>query len=459
MKNLKNLSKTLLNKIEESASIGILGFGTEGISSLKFIEKYFTNKTICIADKNVQIREHKLLKNNKYKLFLGNEWINIFQNTTFIIVSPGVPLFGVEIPKEVMISSQTDIILSCFGHKIIGISGTKGKSTSSSLLQYLLKTVYDNVPLAGNIGIPPLDVFEQVAESQYAVFEISSHQLQHIKTSPHIALMLNIYEEHLDYYPDYDTYAKTKLKIYEFQNENDIAIVNNDIESLNNFEVQYKSQKFTYSLNKQNSNAYIDDNQIFISKENISQAIISTNEISLKGTHNHSNCLAIALIANIIGINSNIIKNALSTFKSLPHRLEPITCKNGKFFYNDSISTIPESTIHAVKSLSPIQTLIVGGMNRHINYDNFCEELVNLQVENIILYGEVGHLILNILDKLNAKINYIYKKDFSECVHLAIDLTSVGQICLLSPAASSYDQFQNFEKRGEKFKEIILSHC
>jgi UDP-N-acetylmuramoylalanine--D-glutamate ligase len=461
MKNLQDLSSTLLAEIHKAKVIGILGFGREGLSSFRFIKTYFPEKSICIADKNTLVSENKVLQGQDNIIYcLGSEWLDVFKYSNVVLVSPGVPLFGIQIPDNIIISSQTDIILSCFGHKIIGITGTKGKSTSASLLQHVLKTSYDNIPLAGNIGIPPLDVFEQVAAARFAVFEISSHQLQYIKTSPHIALLLNVYEEHLDYYPDFETYSQTKFKIYQFQQENDIAIINKDNAQMMFSDMNYNGQQFSYSIDSsKNSSAYIHDNHLYlVTEKNNPQKLMTTQDMSLRGNHNYSNCIAIALIADILGLDFQAIAYGLRTFKSLPHRLERIVSNDGKIFYNDSISTIPESTLFAIEALESVQTVIIGGMNRHISYSDFCEKLSMLQIENIILYGEVGSVIYDVLSKLkNINAQYIYKKDFSECVQLAIELTNIGEICLLSPAASSYDQFQNFEKRGDFFREMVTN--
>lgn len=256
---------------------------------------------------------------------------------------------------------------------------------------------------------------------------MSSHQLENLTVSPHIAVILNIFEEHLDHYNSYEDYQLAKVNVFRYQNSNDVVVYNMENKLVKDYVEKYaKGEKigFPYEYDV---------------------------ETALLGEHNKKNIMAARLVAKQFRVDEEDIKHTVKNFSGLAHRLEFVGEFNGVKYYNDSISTIPEATINAIKSIENVNTVIIGGMDRGIHYDEFATYLENSGVENIILAYDTGKRIYEKMNNGKA----ILVKDLEEAVEVAKKVTKKGMACLLSPAAASYGFFKNFEERGERFKELI----
>lgn len=453
-----------IENIFKNKKVAILGFGKEGISTYNFIQKYFPQTKLVIADIDEKIAEKypDLQNNSNITLITGENYLSVLEISDLIIKSPGISLKKQSFYKyNKKITSQTDIFLMLFSEQVIGITGTKGKSTTSSLIFHILQKCSKKSILVGNIGLPPFDMITKINNNTHIVFEMSSHQLQNINTSPHISVLLNIYQEHLDHYNSYSEYQKAKLNIALYQNKNDFFIYNSDNEVLVNIiaNQNIKSQKFEYSLSNIKNNGIFIENSIIFSrnKEQIIEIGNENFERKIKGKHNLANILAAIKVCEILKIPHNEIIEAISKFKGLEHRMEYFGTFNGIKFYNDSISTIPEATIAALQTITDTETLILGGFDRGISYSDLAKFLINSNVTNYILLGEAGNRIYDEMKKesnSNSK-KFFFAKNMIEVVELVFDVTSKDKSCLLSPAASSYDLFKNFEHRGKLFKEIV----
>jgi UDP-N-acetylmuramoylalanine--D-glutamate ligase len=459
-----------LNKLGglfKNKKVAILGFGKEGISTYHFIKKYFPETWLIISDINDSLVEkHPFLnKSLNTEIITGNNYLEVLNSADLIIKSPGISLKDSRFDKyEEKITNQTDLFLRLFSEQVIGITGTKGKSTTSSLLHHILqKNSIDSI-LVGNIGLPPFEIIENIEQDTFIVFEMSSHQLQNIGISPHISVLLNIFEEHLDHYNSFREYIKAKIDIAYYQNEKDFFIYNYDNLLLKSTidKIGIKSKIFEYGLNKIDGDGiYIENSKIFSKNQNTIIEKGDTNfSRNIPGNHNLSNILAAIKVCEIIGLEYNKVINAISDFKSLEHRLEFVGTFNEISFYNDSISTIPEATIAALETIEKVDTLILGGFDRGINYESLAYYLVNSQVNNFIFLGEAGKRIHNEILKNGKEINkhFFFAENMYEVVELAFKITSKNASCLLSPAASSYDLFKNFEHRGNIFKETVLNY-
>ena len=398
-------------------SILILGFGREGKSTHNFIKKYVNCKKLGIADK-----EEPECEEEKY---FGENYLDSVRDYDIVIKSPGIPFFS--IPEGVKVTSQTELMLMANRKKIIGVTGTKGKSTTSTLIYCILKDAGKDVKLLGNIGIPLFESLEEITDSTILVCEMSSHQLENVKYSPHIAVLLNIFEEHLDHYASYEDYQLAKVNIFRHQKEEDIVIYSNENELVCNYINKYAiGKKFSFPYDYE----------------------IKSN---LLGEHNKKNIMAARLVARVFGIEEEKIQESVKNFKGLPHRLEYVGEFNGIKYYNDSISTIPEATIEALKSLKDVDTVLIGGLDRGVHYEKLADFLKKSSVKNIILMYDTGVRIA----KLLKRDGVTYVENLEEAVELAKKVTAKGKICLLSPAAASYGFFKNFEERGEAFKSFI----
>ena len=282
--------------------------------------------------------------------------------------------------------------------------------------------------------------------------------MQNISIAPKISALLNLFEEHLDHDKDYESYQLAKLNISLFQKKGDYFICNIDNESIRELILknQIKSQLLFYSLtNKDIKGCYLDDeNRIVINPSN--KILDFSARKSLPGVHNLSNIMAAVLVSQILNVPEDVMVQAINDFKSLPHRLEFIGTFKGISFYNDSISTIPEATIEAIRTLNNVDTLILGGYDRGINYKPLAAYLMKSSIKNIIYTGEAGSRIFKLMNTEKAERNHKHflVNKFTEIENVIRTNTKPGSICLLSPAASSSDEFNSFEERGYTFKKI-----
>ncbi|MCL2290957.1 MAG: UDP-N-acetylmuramate dehydrogenase [Bacteroidetes bacterium] len=410
--------------------IAILGFGREGKSSFNFIRNYLPDKHLAIHDKNFID-----LNDTNTTIISGENYLQNLNDYNLILKTPGISFahlnYYIEPEK---ISSQTALFLQYYAKQTIGITGTKGKSTTSSLIYHMLKQNHKKAVLAGNIGTPFFDIIDEIDEQTFVVAELSAHQLEFVHYSPHIAIMLNLYQEHLDYFNSFSSYVHAKMNITKYQTENDILIYNEDDAQISKQIIQHNFVREFYPFSNHDKN----------------NAAITT--------------------CKLLGISDKDIEIALTSFVPLEHRQEFVGEKHGIRFYNDSIATVPEATIYALETLKDVDTLLLGGFDRGIDYTVLYDYLDKNPVENIVFMGPAGERMrtewegrrtqMTRMPQMNAdnslKINCIEENDMQKIIRFVIMHTQKGKICLLSPAAASYDQYTNFEERGKKFKQCVL---
>lgn len=379
----------------------IWGYGREGKSTEAFC------KTHCQCEKlDVYEGKPENLPIDQYDL---------------VLKSPGIPL---EEPHE-KITSQTQLFLSQFSSQIIGITGTKGKSTTSSMLYQVLKECSNRpVLLVGNIGYPCFDYVDEITEDTIIVYELSCHQLHHVTVSPHIAVFLNLYEEHLDYYHTLERYFEAKQNIMRHQSKEDYAFLGNNVPV---FPVRSKVE-------------IIEDSRLDF-------------PLKISGTHNQKNAYFVYLIAvNLFGLEKDKVIQSMSHFDGLPHRMEYVGTYDGVRYYDDSISTIPEAAIQAAKSIKNVQTLLIGGMDRGIDYSLLVDFIKKRNDLCFVCMYETGERIYKECSGLD---HCFYCEDLQAAVKKAKEITRKDAACILSPAAPSYKYFKNFEERGDVFQTLV----
>lgn len=389
------MMKELLNPLLSNRRLLILGFGKEGQSTFKYIRKHFCDIPVTIADQDPRLVEKtgQLTKDRNITFQLGAHYLDALQDNMFVIKSPGVGLPpGTRISESTLVTSQTRLMLEAYHRQIIGITGTKGKSTTSSLTHHLLLTSGINSVLVGNIGLPPFDYLDQVGPDTRIVYEMSSHQLEDSIIAPYISVLLNLYPEHLDRYPSLEAYYNAKMRILTGQLDQDIFIYNEDSPEINRrLKDSVKRRKcfsFSSEIHPENG-CYIKEDLIVLSiNGNESDFVRVTDDFPLKGAHNKMNMMAAILAAMQAGAEDSAIRKGLLTFKTLEHRMEYVGEFHGIHFYNDSIGTIPEAAMAAVKSLPETDTLILGGFDRGLDYEAMIEFLVQSQVSNFIFMGK-----------------------------------------------------------------------
>ena len=404
----------------------ILGFGREGKSSLAFIKKYLPHATVGVADKNAEALKDL---GNEVAVYSGENYFDAINAYDIILKTPGISLLGKDVDLS-KITSQTDLFLEEFHDQIIGITGTKGKSTTSTLIYHLLKESGKDAILAGNIGIPVFDIIDQITNKSIIVFELSAHQLQFIHRSPHIGILLNVFEEHLDHFGTFKAYRDAKLNIIRKMGDTDWAVTND--------EFCYEAETMMVrSLSYQ----YYDFD-------------VDWDKIPLKGEHNRLNVKAALCAINAFGVPVDEVLPHLYTFKPLEHRQELVGTFSGVTFYNDSISTIPQATIAALQTIKNVTFLLLGGYDREIDYTPLIDYLTKNPVKHILYTGKAGNRMHEMLQTAGYQGDIKNFKDLNEAFEIIKSLSKNGDVCLLSPAAASYDQYRNFEERGSLFKTL-----
>lgn len=439
-------------------SVLLLGLGREGKSTLNFLLSNDVKCKIGIADKN-EVLEETVLNNEIISLHTGENYLDSMKDYDLVIKTPGISFKDVDLTEiREKITSQTELFLKYSGHKTIGITGTKGKSTTSSLIYNMLKEE-KNVKLVGNIGLPAFEMIDSYDDTDWYIYELSSHQLEFVDYSPRISVFLNMFEEHLDHYKSYDAYKEAKRNIFKYQKQDDWYIYNYDMACIlnNNIYLAQNTIKVTANDIKEQNIAVYDKEDIKISISGNSDIIKLPQDMKLKGIHNVYNIAVASSVAKIVGVSDEAVISGIKTFETLPHRLEYIGVYNEVTYVDDSISTIPAATISAVASVDNVDTLIVGGMDRGINYTQLMEYIIKGEVSNVILMYDSGKQIYEaVKDKVTT--NVIYVDNLEEAVKIAVKVTKKGTACVMSPAAASYGTFKNFEERGERFKEYVIKY-
>ena len=404
-----------LDQLKKYKKILILGYGKEGQATEKFLKKFVPMSEIGIADK--KINANYLVEQKKYDL---------------IIRSPGIPKQLVTRPY----TTATNIFLANIDNVVIGVTGTKGKSTTVSLIYSILKRAGKKAHLIGNIGKPMLDeMLKEIGKEDIFVCEFSSYQLDDIKHSPHIAVVLDLFPEHMNYHGNVKNYYNAKKNIIAQVTADDYYIYNPEFKELKSW-----------------------------AKDSICKTVpfeqkipIIDKDIPLIGKHNRENIKAAVTVAHLFNIDNNTITAAIKKYKPLSHRLQMV----GKFrqiiFYDDAISTTPESTILAIESLKNIGTIFLGGEDRGYDFDKLVDVVVYYKIPNIILFPDSGEKIYELL-KNTAGIKLLKTKGMEEAIKFAYKYTPAGKICLLSCASPSYSLWKNFEEKGNLFQFFVKKY-
>lgn len=424
------MTETIIRRLE-NRHILILGFGREGKSTLNFILNHKIPCRLTVADKQ---EPDKMLLNelahSGVGTQFGDEYLNWESEFDLIIKTPGIPSSLIPNKLTSRISSQTDLFLEAYGFQTIGITGTKGKSTTSSLIHHILVQSGKHSLLTGNIGIPCFDIVPEIKPETTVVFELSAHQLEFIRHSPHIGLLLNIFPEHLDHFGDLASYAAAKCNIFAHMHKDDTLIIHSELKA-------YIPQNFSAKQ------IFYDDSQAEIP------------DMLLRGRHFEMLAQATILAAIHEGVSEETALKSLATFAPLPHRLEPIGPVDGVLFINDSIATVPEASLAAIEAWPPT-FLILGGYDRGIDYSLITDGIQRWDIPYILLTGQAGQRMGALIEgAFPGKITFYFEK-LEEAFEFIAGKACEGHTVLLSPAAASYDRYRNFEHRGDRFRELAL---
>lgn len=442
----------------------LVGLAKTGVSTIKKLDKLGAKIIVNDIKSKDQLKDIiKQIENlDSVEYILGHHLEDI-SNIDLTIVSPGVPL---DLPFIKKLQSENINIIGEveLAYKLsknptfVGITGTNGKTTTTSLVGEIFKKASKDSYIVGNIGNPVIDTVDLTDENSFLITELSSFQLESIEDfKPRVSTIINITEDHLNRHHTMENYINAKANIFKNQDANDFCILNYDDEIVRelgnktNAKVLYFSQK-----EKVSQGAYLDDNNNIVIKVNDKEIkLLNKDELSLPGNHNLENCMAAILMSYVLGIDLEIIKDTLKTFKSVEHRLEFVTDKDGIMFVNDSKGTNPDSTIKAITSYDKPIVLIAGGKDKQSDFT----EMISYATKNVkalVLLGETADKIEQTA-KLQGMNNIFRVFNMKEAVKTAYKLAQSGDVVLLSPACASWDMYPNFEARGLDFKENIYN--
>ena len=424
----------ILKSVTDDKDVLVLGYGREGKSSLKRILEAGTYRSLTVSDS----RDVSADLPAGIECISGDSYLDCLDDFDVVFKTPGIVLDKDISQYDCEITSEAEIFMEAYGDRVIGITGTKGKSTTSSLMYHVLKEAGLNTVFAGNIGIPVFDIAEEIGPDTIVVIELSCHQLEYIKTSPHKAVLLNVYEDHLDHYGTREKYGLAKKNIYRHQKEEDFL---------------YTLTEVIKEWGKAPSKT------VYVSREDCPvKNFEDYKEIKLKGAHNLLNAAFVYDVVKEYGVSDETFIKALQTFEPLPHRLEYAGNFRGIDFYDDSISTTVKSAISAVESVKNATVLLAGGMERGIEYEELVEYISKSKLKYLICMYSSGKRIYDMyegLSKAEDAPKAVLVNDLQEAVSVSFDVAKFGEAVLLSPAAASYGYFKNFEERGDMFKNLI----
>jgi UDP-N-acetylmuramoylalanine--D-glutamate ligase len=439
----------------------LLGYGGEARATLSYLRRHHTPASISVADQSTSVIISPEERTQISQYFLGEEWLRSADVCDIVIRSPGVPPAVVSKLRSrnprLEFTSGTNIFLSKNRDRTFGITGTKGKSTTSSLLSACLNASGLKTILCGNIGIPALSVIDEPAD--IFVMELSSYQLEDCTASPHWAALLNLYPEHLDHHRSLQAYESAKQRICSFQKSGDYLILPAQDEKLAGLSHQSAAERIYFGAAHRAS--WIDDGWYLVrDRTDTVHRICRLEETLLKGPGNVKNILTVLAALSCFDFDRETLSRALCDFQPLPHRLEVVAERRGITFVNDSISTVPEATINALETYQgAVSTLIAGGYDRGLSFDDLARYLDTSSVRRVILFPPSGQRLRESYERLATRpITFDLVSSMKEAIDIAMKHGVSGTICLLSPSSPSFPIFKNFEERGAQFREQVLLH-
>ncbi len=441
--------KSILSRLD-GKKVLIMGFGREGKATLDKLLEFAPSALLTVSDVKEQV-----LPTGVEGVF-GEQYQDRLTDYDVIIKSPGIVLKDRSPEVLARLTSQTELFLAAYRDQVIGITGTKGKSTTTSLIWHVLHSVWLDTLLMGNIGIPAFLQADKIQEDTRIVYELSCHQLEFTRISPHIAVLLNLFEDHLDHYGTLEAYYNAKRNIARFQKPEDIFFVN----ILQKDDVpDYKGRLITMEQAETSPADLAVLGRSVRFEGNILP--LPAGCTSLAGEHNLYNIGAAYGVCCKMGITDTQFMAALKAFAPLPHRLQRVGTFNGITYYDDSISTACETAIGGMKALSGegVGSILLGGMDRGIDYDMLVDFLMDAPEDNpqyLIFMPDSGMRVAGMLRERGFdEQRMILTGGLEEAVQKAKEVTPKGKACLLSPAAASYGFFKNFEERGDRFQELV----
>ncbi len=439
--------------------ITVVGLAREGVSLVRFLAGAGAQVTANDrASASGLASTLASLEDLPVRFVLGEHPSELFLGSDYVFVSPGVSLQMAPLVKAreqgVPLTSETQLFFELCRGRLVGITGSSGKTTTTTLVGDMLRAAGLPVHVGGNIGVPLLERLDQIAPEDWVVLEMSSFQLERLPYSPSIAAILNVTPNHLDRHGDMESYVAAKANILRHQRPGDRAILSADDRVTAG--LRTVEPPLWFSLERPVEGSYLEGDRILLRRGTSVETVCRVGEVRLRGRHNLSNVVAATAVASATGVPPEAMRVAISGFRGVPHRLEVVAELGGVTFCNDSIATAPERSMASLRSFEEPIVLIAGGRDKHLPMEDW-GEMIRRRVKALVLLGEAGDLIENaVLQAPGPVAPPIFRAgSMEEAVELARRAASAGDVVLLAPGGTSFDMFKDFEERGERFRECV----
>ena len=453
-----------LNNFLQKSKVAIIGLGVSNIPLLDYMHNLKANVTVFDNREIEKIPKEVLDKvtNYSFEFSFGIDALKKLNGFDIIFRAPSCMPTKEELQKEAergaIVTTEIEMLMKIFPGKVIGVTGSDGKTTTTTLIYEILKNNGYNCYLGGNIGIPLFTKLNEMKPEDVVVLELSSFQLMGMEISPNISVITNITPNHLNVHSSYDEYIDAKKNIFKYQDQNDVIVLNYDNDITRECEKEADGKViFFSSKEKLEDGIILDDNIIKECKDKLRRHTLNTDDLILRGRHNYENvCAAIAATSSLVEPEKAI--NTIKQFKGVEHRLEFVRELDGVKWYNDSIGSSPTRTIAGLYSFDERITLIAGGYDKNLDYTPLAAPILE-KVDNLVLIGATAVKIFDAVkeesEKKGKDIKIHICDEFKNAILVAKKVSKPGDIVLLSPASASFDMFKDFADRGNKFKDLV----
>ena len=444
--------------------VAVIGLGVSNLPMLDYL--YEKKAQVTVFDERTidEIPQNIINKINTYefKYSFGKNCLENLKGFNIIFRSPSClptkPELQEEANRGAIVTTEVEMLMEMCPCKIIGVTGSDGKTTTTSMINTILQKAGYNTFLGGNIGTPLFTRLPEIKPDDIVVLELSSFQLMNMHVSPDIAVITNITPNHLNIHKDYEEYIEAKKNIFKYQNENGILILNYDNDITRNCSKEANGKVIFFSSKEKLDNGFIvDENIVKECEDKVRKHILNTDEVILRGNHNFQN-IATSLAATKTLVDTDIAVQAIKEFKPVEHRIEFIREIDGVKWYNDSASSSPTRTLSGINAFKENIILIAGGYDKNLDYEPLAKPVVD-KVSTLILIGQTAEKIFDVVkneaEKENKKIDIYMCDSLEQTIDIAKKSSKKGDVVLFSPASASFDMFKNFADRGEKFKNLV----
>ena len=462
--NFENEKLKEFNEYIRFRKVAVIGLGVSNLPLLDYL--YEKKAQVTVFDERTvdEIPQNIITKINTYefKYSFGKNCLEKLKGFNIIFRSPSCLPTRKELQEEAdrgaIVTTEVEMLMEMCPCKIIGVTGSDGKTTTTSMINAILKKAGYNTFLGGNIGTPLFTKLPEIKPDDIVVLELSSFQLMNMQVSPDIAVITNITPNHLNIHKDYQEYIDAKKNIFKNQDESGILILNYDNDITRSCAKEAKGKVIFFSSKEKLDNGFIVDEEIIKECEDkVRKHILNTNEVILRGNHNFQN-IATALAATKTLVDTDIAVQAIKEFKPVEHRIEFIREIDGVKWYNDSASSSPTRTLSGINAFKENIVLIAGGYDKNLDYEPLAKPVLD-KVSTLILIGQTAEKIFDVVkneaDKQNKKIDIYMCDSLEQTIDIAKKTSKKGDVVLFSPASASFDMFKNFADRGEKFKNLV----